>query len=60
MAQVFIDAAVNSVRDSLSTGDGSGLTLTNDVRILYEDTLATSDLFQLIDKIKERIQELES
>jgi len=60
MAKVYIDAAIEDARDGLSTADGSVLTLTNDVRLLYDDTLSTSDLFVLIDKIKERIQELES
>ena len=37
----------------------TGATLTNDVRIVYDDTLETGQLIVLIDRIKERILEIE-
>lgn len=60
MAKQYVDAAVETVRDSISKSSGAALTLTNDVRILYDDTLSTEELVACIDKMKERILEIES
>jgi hypothetical protein len=59
MAKQFLDAAITTEKGSISQQDGTALTLTNSVRILYDDTLETGTLITLIDRMKERILELE-
>lgn len=60
MAKQFIDGASSDDKDSLTVEDGSALTLTNSVRVLYDDTLTTSELYIALQKIQEKIQEQES
>ena len=59
MAKKFIDAAVTTEKGSMTQSDGTSLTLTNTVRVLYDDTAETATLITTIDRIKERILELE-
>ena len=59
MAKQFIDAAVTTEKDAMSKQDGTALTLTGGVRILYDDTLNKRQLVVLIDRIRDRINELE-
>lgn len=59
MAKQFIDAAIETDKDAMVKQDGTALTLTNGVRILYEDTLNKRQLMVLIDRIRNRINELE-
>lgn len=57
MTTQHIDAAVSTEKSAMSTATGA--TLTNDVRIVYDDTMETGALVVLIDRIKERILEIE-
>ena len=59
MAKKFIDAAITTDKDAMTQSDGSALTLTNGVRILYDDTLETATLYTLIERINDKIRELE-
>lgn len=59
MAKKFIDAAITTEKGSMTQQDGTALTLTNSIRVLYDDTLETGTLIVLLDRIKERILELE-
>jgi hypothetical protein len=60
VAKKFIDMTVEADRDSAaSLSDGTALTLTGDVRVLYDDTVPKSDLIACIDKVRDRINELE-
>lgn len=57
MAKYFVDAAVSTEKGSMTQEDGTALTLTNGVRVLYDSTLTTSELNVLIDRIKDKINE---
>lgn len=57
MTTRHIDAAITTEKSSMATATGA--TLTNAVRIVYDDTLDTRQLVVLIDRIKERILEIE-
>jgi uncharacterized ubiquitin-like protein YukD len=59
MAKQFLDAAVETEKESIAKQDGTALTLTNKVRVLYDDTLTTSELYTLITRIRDRILQLE-
>lgn len=59
MAKQFIDAAITTEKQAMAKQDGTALTLTNSVRILYDDTLTKRQLMVLIERIKEKINELE-
>ena len=59
MAKQFVDAAVKTEKESMAKQDGTALTLTNGVRVLYDDTLTTSELYTLITRIRDRILQLE-
>lgn len=59
MAKQYIDAALTTAKESMTVTDGTALTLTNGVRLLWEDTLDKATLIVLIDRIKERIRETE-
>lgn len=60
MAKQFVDAAINTEKESVAKQDGTALTLTNGVRILYDDTLTTSQLYTLITRLRDRILQLEA
>lgn len=57
MAKKFIDAAITTAKESMSLQDGTALTLTNKVRLLYDDTVKKGDLIVLIDRIRDRLLE---
>lgn len=59
MAKQFIDASVTTVKESMTKEDGTALTLSGQVRILYDDAATKADLMVCIERIKERINELE-
>lgn len=60
MAKKYIDASSTDSKDSMTVASGTALTLTNGVRVLYDDTLTTSELNVALQKIQEKIQETES
>ena len=57
MAKRYIDASVVTTRDGMTDTDGTSLTLTNAVRILYDNTTVKSDLITLIDRVRDKIIE---
>jgi hypothetical protein len=59
MAKQFIDASISTEKESMARQDGDALTLTGQVRVLYEDTLTTKQLYVLLTRIRDRIQQLE-
>lgn len=59
MAKQFVDAAISSEKEAVAKQDGTALTLTNGVRILYDDTLSTADLYTIITRLRDRILQLE-
>ena len=61
MAKKFIDLAVGTAidDDSLSLEDGSALTLTNKVRVLYDDTLSKHEIEVLLKRAAALIRKLE-
>lgn len=59
MAKLFLDAAITTEKESIAAQDGSALTLTNQVRVLYDDTLTTSQLYTLLTRIRDRLIQLE-
>lgn len=59
MAKQFLDAAIETEKESISKQDGTSLTLTNSVRVLYDDTLTTGELYTLLTRIRDRILQLE-
>lgn len=59
MAKQYIDAAISTEKDSMVKTNGSALTLTNSVRIIYDDTLDNAELFTLITRIRDKIAEVE-
>lgn len=60
MAKQFVDADITTEKESMAKQDGSALTLTNKVRVLYDDTLTTGELYTLLTRISERILQLEA
>lgn len=59
MAKQYVDAAIETEKDDMAQADGTSLTLTNDVRILYDDTLDASQLYTLITRIRDKIAMIE-
>lgn len=59
MAKKYIDAAVTTEKDSMTVADGTALTLTNGVRVLYDDTLSTADLYVALTRVRDKIVENE-
>lgn len=59
MAKLFLDAALSTEKESIAAQDGSALTLTNSVRVLYDDTLSTAQLYTLLTRIRDRLIQLE-
>lgn len=55
MAQKFIDAAVTTEKTDYSKGDGTALTLTNTVRVLWDDTAEPAELYATITRIRDAI-----
>lgn len=59
MAKKFVDAAIITEQEAMTLGDGSALTLTNGVRVLYDDTLEKGAIAVLLERIKNAILRLE-
>jgi hypothetical protein len=59
MAKKFVDAAIKTEQESMTLEDGSALTLTNGVRVLYDDTLEKGAIAVLLERIKNAILRLE-
>ena len=59
MAKKFVDAAIKTEQESMTLEDGSALTLTNGVRVLYDDTLEKGAIVVLLERIKTAILRLE-
>ena len=59
MAKTFVDAAIITEQEAMTLGDGSALTLTNGVRVLYDDTLEKGAIVVLLERIKNAILRLE-
>ena len=59
MAKKFVDAAIITEQEAMTLQDGSALTLTNGVRVLYDDTLEKGEIVVLLERIKNAILRLE-
>lgn len=59
MAKKFIDAAIKTEQEAMALEDGSALTLTNTVRVLYDDTVEKHALLVQLERIKHAILRLE-
>ena len=59
MAKKFVDAAVGTEQEAMTLQDGSALTLTNTVRVLYDDTLEKGAIAAQLERIKNAILRLE-
>lgn len=59
MAKKFIDTDVNTDKESYELGDGTSLTLTNKVRVLYDDTLEPAELYTTLTRIRDRLSNSE-
>lgn len=59
MAKKFVDASVITEQESVALEDGTALTLTGGVRILYDDTLEKHAIVVLIERLKNAILRLE-
>jgi hypothetical protein len=59
MAKQFVDASISTDKESVAKQDGTELTLTGNVRIVYDDTLDTKQLYVLISRLRDRILQLE-
>lgn len=59
MAKKFLDAAVETEKTAIAQQDGTALTLTNSVRVLYDDTVEPGELYTVLTRIRDRIAELE-
>ena len=59
MAKKFVDAAIKTEQESMTLEAGSALTLTNGVRVLYDDTLEKGAIAVLLERIKNAILRLE-
>lgn len=60
MAKKFIDTNVSATKESYVLGDGTALTLTNKVRVLYDDTQSPDELFVTLTRIRDRLVEGET
>jgi hypothetical protein len=57
MAKRFLDATIANAKDDIASQDGSALTLTGVVRVLYEDTTAKLDLINALEKCTIKLRE---
>lgn len=55
MAKKFVDGDAQSERATTTLQDGTALTLTNKVRILWDDTYPNLELKVAIDKLRDAI-----
>lgn len=59
MAKYFIDATVPAEKDAMVKQDGTALTLTGGVRVLYDDSLTPGQLAVLLRRVANKINETE-
>lgn len=59
MAKYFIDASVATEKEAMVKQDGTALTLTGGVRVLYDDTLSSGQLAVLLRRMANKINETE-
>lgn len=59
MAKQFVDASISTEKEAVAKQDGTALTLTGNVRIVYDDTLTTKQLYVLISRLRDRILQIE-
>ena len=59
MAKKFVDAAIKTEQESMTLEDGSALTLTNGVRVLYDNTLEKGAIVVLLERTMNAILRLE-
>lgn len=57
MAKKFMDGSAQSESSGLAIQDGTALTLTNKVRILWDDTTPNAELIHAITKIRDAINQ---
>jgi hypothetical protein len=57
MAKKFIDVAINDDKSAYELGDGTALSLTGQVRVVYNDALNSATLYSLLTRIRDRILE---
>jgi hypothetical protein len=57
MAKKFVDTNVNIEKTAYLLGDGTALTLTNKVRVLFDDTLESAELYTILTRIRDRLLE---
>lgn len=57
MAKKFMDGDAQSERATLAIQDGTALTLTNKVRVLWDDTVPNADLIVALNKITDAINQ---
>lgn len=60
MAKKFIDTDVNAEKEAYTVADGTALTLTNKVRVLYDDTLESAELYTILTRIRDQLAKLTS
>ena len=60
MAKKFIDTNVNVEKEAYTVADGTALTLTNKVRVLYDDTLESAELYAILTRIRDQFAKLTS
>ncbi len=60
MAKYFIDATVPAEKDAMVKQDGTALTLTGGVRVLYDDSLTSGQLAVLLRRVANKINEVEA
>lgn len=58
MAKRFIDVTVNTEKEAMTNQDGSALTLTGQVRVLFEDSATKADILVALQRIEDRINEI--
>jgi len=57
MAKIFIDSAIPDSRDDMAEEDGAALTLTGDIRIVYDNTKPFGDLVTLIHRMADKMRQ---
>lgn len=59
MAKQFVDASIITEKEDVAKQDGTALDLTGNVRIIYDDSLTTKQLYVLISRLRDRILQIE-
>ena len=58
MAKQYIDIALEDDNEGLAVSSGAALTLTNDVRVLYDDAISPGDLYVVLTRARDKLVEL--